>query len=322
MPQARGTQTTVALDQETAYATDPGAPNASKLYIVKSTLRASQGRFDSNTLDASRARTRPSLGNIDVTGAIDMEISAENIGTILKHSIGTSTPTGVGPYTHTMTIASLPVGMVIEHDYGANISGSGRYEKFNGCRANSAAFTFPTEGNCMMSVDIAGAKSTLGATPYDATLTDNGHTPFSSFLAAIKEGGATIATVTQCDFKIENGLDKGVFALGGLGQRRALPEGFATITGTITALFEDATLLNKAVNDTTSSLQITLSRGTGLGTAGNESIDFLIQQLVYDRTSPAIEGPTGLVVQLPFRAYKVGANLGLQVTLKNAIATV
>lgn len=322
MPQARGTQTTVALFEESVYATDPGAPVGTKFYIVKSGLRATQGRFDSNTLDVSRSRTRPALGNIDSAGPIETEISAENIGTALKHVMGTSTPTGVGPYTHTLTLSSLPVGLVIENDYGANISGVGRYEKFNGARFNGATFRFPTDGYCTASFDAVAAKSTLGSAPLDVTLTDNGHTPFSSFQASIQEGGGAIATVTSVEFKLDNGLDKSVYALGGAGQRRALPEGFATITGTLTALFEDATLLNKAINDTTSSLQITLTRGTGLGSAGNESIVFLLQQLVYDRTSPGIEGPNGIVLSLPFRVFRSGANAGLLVTLKNALATI
>lgn len=322
MPQARGTQTTVAIYEETTYGVDPGTPDGKKLYVVSSALSGSQSLLDSNTLNSTRSRTRPARGNINVSGALPVEIGAENIGTLLKHAMGVNATTGVGPYTHTLTLGSLPVGLMIEHDYGSNISGSGRYEKFNGCRVGSVDLSFPTEGYCTASFDINGAKSTLASAPLDATYTDTGHTPFSSFQATILEGGAAIATVTTCSIKLDNGLDESVYAIGGGGVRRALPEGFASITGSITALFEDATLLNKAINDTSSSLKITLSRGTGLGAAGNESIEFLVQNLVYERTSPGIQGPQGLLVQLPFRGFRSGVDNGMQVIIKNAVATI
>lgn len=322
MPQARGTQTTVAIFEESTYATDPGTPDGKKLYVVTSGLKGAQSLLNSNTLNSSRARARPARGNIDPSGPLLVEIGAENIGTLLKHAMGSNTTTGASPYTHTLTLGSLPTGLVIEHDFGSNISGSGRYEKFNGVRVGRASFSFPTEGYCTGSFDLMGAKTTLGSAPLDATLTDTGHTPFSSFQATILEGGSAIATVTDCTIDIDNELDSSVYAIGGAGQRRALPEGFATVSGSITALFEDAALLTKAINDTASSLKITLSRGTGLGSAGNESIEFLVQNLVYERTSAPIDGPNGLKITLLFRAFRLSTDNGLQVIIKNAVATI
>lgn len=322
MPQARGSQSAVAIFDESTYATDPGAPDGTKLYIVDSGLRAAQSLLNPNTLTSTRARSRPKRGNINASGALNTEISAENIGKILKHAMGANTTTGAGPYTHTLTIGSLPVGMVLEHDYGSNISGSGRYEKFNGGRVRNASFNFPQEGYCTASFDILGAKRTLGSAPLDATVTDNGHTPFSAFEATIQEGGASIAMVTQLQFSIDNDLDDSVYCIGGAGQRRALPEGFATINGTLTALFEDATLITKGINDTASSIKLTLSRGTGLGSSGNESIEFFLQNLVYEQTSPGIPGPRGLLITLPFVGFITGGVSPLQVIVKNAVATI
>jgi hypothetical protein len=321
MPQPSGTNCVVAIFDETTYATDPGAPDGQMLYVVSSGVRPQQNLQDSNTLTGARARARPTRGNIDVSGSIEVELSAENHGKLLKHAMGLVNTTGAGPYTHVLTLGALPVGMAIEHDYSSAISGAGRYEKFNGCRVSSFSVSIPTEGAVTASFDIRGAKSTLGATALDGTLTDTGHTPFSSFQASILEGGIPIATVTAVELQVNNDLDDSVFAIGGQGTRRALPEGFASVTGQITALFEDASLLNKALNDTASSLKLTLSRGTGVGTAGNESIEIEVQNLVYELTGPGVPGPRGLQLQMPFRAYRLGGDNGLKVTIKNAIAT-
>ena len=154
----------------------------------------------------------------------------------------------------------------------------------------------------------------------DATLDDLGHSPFHSFEASIQEGGGALAIATAVDLKIVNGLDENGYALG-TRERRNLHEGRAMVSGTLTAMFEDQTLLDKAIAGTESSLKITLSRGTGLGAAGNESIEFFVQNMLYEMESPPVEGPGGVLVKLPFKAYRSGANLGLQVTVKNAIAT-
>jgi len=320
MPQAKGTDTAVAVYEESTYATDPGAPNGTKVYIKSNGVKASQPLEDSETLTSARERSRPTRGNIDVAGALETEMSAENLGLLLKHTFGVVATTGSGPYRHAISVGDLPTGLVVENDYGANISGSGRFEKFNGCRIASAKFDFPVSGKCMASFDIKGAKSTFDSVALDATLTDNGHTAFSAFQATIEEGGATISTVTQAEMTIDNGLDDSNFVIGGGGVRRSLPEGFATVKGSLTALFEDASLLNKAINGTASSLKITVSRGDGLGSAGNESIEFFVQNLEYERTSAGIEGPAGIRVPLSFTGFISGGD-GFKVVLKNALSS-
>lgn len=322
MAQARGSQTTIAIYEESTYKTTPGTPSGQKLYVTSCGVQAQQNRINPNTLTGSRERGAPDAGNINVSGAIAMELGAESIGTLLKHALGSNSSSGVGPYTHVLTLGDLPVGLIVEKDFGSNISGSGRFQYYNGSRIARAAFNFPQEGYCTANFDIIGAKETLASAALDASLTDNGHTSFSAFSASIEEGGASIATVTQCSINLDNELDESVFCVGGAGERSALPEGFATVSGSITALFDSAALLTKAVNGTESSLKVTLSRGTGLGSAGNESIEFFVQQLVYERVSPPIEGPGGILITLPFKAYYSSPDSALKITLKNAVATI
>jgi len=323
MPQARGTQTTIALYEEATYNTTPGTPDGQKLYVTSFGLSSAQNLIDSNTLRADRSRTQPVQGNINVSGSVGFELHAESMGTILKHLMGTNADTGADPYVHTMTIGDLPVGLQLEKDHGSAISGSGRFELFTGCRIGGATFSFPAEGYCTASLDVMGATSTLDSATIDddATLVDNGCTPFSSFLGAITEGGVSIAYVQSAEIRIDNGLDGSSYVIGGAGVRRALPEGFATISGSITALFESAALLTKAIAGTESSLLIELTRGTGTGAAGNEFMSFEVQQLLFERTSPGIEGPNGILLTLPFKAYASGTDYGLELIVKNAVAT-
>ena len=322
MAQARGSQSTVALFEEDTYGSDPSVPDGQLVYFSSFGPAKSQNRIDSNVITGDRERVEPFLGNVSVSGSLQTEIAAENIGTLLKHLLGGNTDSGAGPYTHTMVPGDLPTGLTFEVDYGAEISGSGRYVKYNGCKINQGQFEFPTEGACTASFDIVGSQGTPAAAALDATLTDNGHTTFSSFSASIEEGGASVANVKSVSLTISNELDQNGYVIGGGGIRNSLPEGFSTVSGSLTAVFDSATLMNKTLNDTESSLKITLSRGDGLGSAGNESIEFFVQQMKYDPTTPSVDGPGGIEITLPFKGYKSGASNGIQVTLKNAVATV
>ena len=322
MPQARGTESTIALFEESTYGSDPGSPVGQKLHVTGFGLQKTQNRINSDTLSSDRSRAEPFLGNVNVAGDLSMELSAQSIGTLFKHILGANVTTGADPYTHTMTIGSLPTSLLLEADYGSNISGSGRYMKYNGCRVASASFSFPQEGACTASISIVGSQATPASTALDASLDDNGHTTFSAFSASIEEGGSSIAIVKSAEIVLDNGLDNGSYVIGNGGVKSALPEGFASISGTITALFDSATLMNKALNDTESSLKIELSRGDGLGSAGNEFLSFEVQQLKYEPTTPPIEGPAGIEITLPFIGYKSGSDLGLEVIVRNAVSSV
>ena len=322
MPQATGAQASFNIYDEDTFGQDPGTPDGEKVYVTKFGIGSSQGRTQSATLTSSRAAARPTLSNEDAGGDLGLEVAPESIGKLLKHTMGDLVTTGAGPYTHTLKLGDLPTSFMAEKDYGVNISGVGRFEKYNGCRVNGAKFNFPQEGAPTCNFSVKGAGMTQAASALDATITDNGHNIFSAFESSIEEGGAASTVITSLDLDVSNNLDEGGYVIGGGGKRKQLPEGQAIVTGQFTALFEDTTLLNKAINNTESSLKITLTRGDGLGSAGNESIEFLLSQLVYERQSPPIEGPSGVLITMAFTSYLKGTDNGLVITLKNALATI
>jgi hypothetical protein len=322
MSQVKGGQATFALFEEDTFGQDPASPDGQLLLCTKFGLQRTRGRHTSNTLNASRGKERSIQGNIDVNGGIDMELSAHEIGTVLKHSLGVVATTGSDPYVHTITCGALPTGLTLEKDHGSVISGSGRFEKFNGCKVASLALNLPQEGFPTVGIELVGATSVYASTALDATLTDNGHQSFSAAeMTVLDEGGSAIAYVTDGSVNLSNELDTDGYVLNS-SARRAIPEGSAAISGSITALFESMDLLNKARNNTSSSLKATYSRGDGLGSSGNESIEILVQNLDFEEAGLPIEGPAGVKVTLPFHGYKSGSDLGLKITLKNAVATI
>ena len=63
------------------------------------------------------------------------------------------------------------------------------------------------------------------------------------------------------------------------------------VSGSITALFEDMTLLTKALSSTESSLEITFTNGTNI-------LIFEFPEIKFEETAPAVESPGGVSATL------------------------
>jgi hypothetical protein len=206
-------------------------------------------------------------------------------------------------YTHRFIIGTSVPSLVIDKGF-SDIS---QYFKYQGCKVNSMSLSVVPEGFQDVTFSIIGAKETTGSSPYDSSPTDHGKSTFDGFsIATLKEGGSSIANVTTIDgLTLENNLDDSVYVIdpNNPGERAALPAGVVKVSGTLTAMFEDITLYNKAVNNTETNLRIAYKLGTGDGSDGNEYLEFFIPELIYSQSAPVIEGGSGVKVSLPFEAY-------------------
>ncbi|MFQ5834322.1 MAG: phage tail tube protein [bacterium] len=331
--QATGSEALIVFDEEVTYNTIPTAAAANpRLFpFTSEDLRRSRGRIESAAITAYRDRRMPRQENIDVRGTINFEADATWMGTIFKHALGSVSSTTTAPnYTHTITVGALPTGLMLEKRFINVGSATGtQYFNYRGCKINQLSMSFSASGFITGSVSVIGASENQSTASYTtATATDLGNNPFDGFEATIFEGGTggtTLGYATDIEFTLDNALDDTTFAIGGAGTRRNLPEGFSTITGTMTVLFEDISLYTKAVNFDTSLIKIQLTRGTGDGSAGNEHMEILIPELKYDSSAPVVADDRGIKLELPFSAFAStagGSTTSMQITLKNTQATI
>lgn len=313
MAQARGRKAQFLLDYETIFGADPVAPAAIAMPFNSIGIKANQNLTEDNTIRNRRDPAMPTRGNIDVAGDIVVPVDLRAIGHWFKAAFGAPVTTGASaPYTHTWKPGDAQPSLVLERGF----TDIGVYEKFNGCKVGKLAFSVGGDSELTSTVTIMGATQTVGATAYDETPTPITLTKFAQFQASIKEGGTAIAVVTQASLDIELNLDGDQYAIGGAGARSDIPEGIMQVSGTLTAMFKDSALLAKAVAGTESSLEITL-------TSGASSLKFELPEIMYGRTSPTVEGPQGVRIELPYRAYyeDAAAAAAIVVTLVNNQAT-
>lgn len=161
---------------------------------------------------------------------------------------------------------------------------------------NKMALNFGGDSELTATIDVMGCKETMAAVPFDTAPTQIAFTPFENLEATIKEGGVTVANVLSLSLNIDFGLDGDSYAIGNKGFRTYIDTGIVGVSGTLKAFFQNMDLLNKAVNGTESSLELTLTKG-------DNSLVIKLPELIYERNSPGIDGPKGVNIEMPFKAY-------------------
>lgn len=323
-----GNNATLILFNETTYGTRTNA-NGQKLFFTTENLKATRQTFDSQTITGDRERMKPVRGNVNVSGQIAMEVSPENMLLMLYYAIGTwtTTPTtagSTGPFTHTFATGSKLPSFQAQVNFGADAPTGQQYHLFSGLKVNTFSLQVPNNGNVTATFDCIGKNVAMSGSGIDATPTTTTFTRYSSFEIEVQLDGTSATNVESFSLTVANELDESVYPISTDGLRTELPNGFQTVSGQFTAFFDDATLLTKAQDGEKFPITLKLTRGTGLGEDGNESMTFTIPSTMLEQTSPEVSGPAGVKLQMAFKAYKdlatAGSNI-MSLVVKNKYAS-
>lgn len=316
---AYGTQASLVLFTESTYGT--AVTNGIKQPFVSESLKVSQQSLDSNTISSSRERLKPALSNINVSGSIATELATEGSMFLLYAALGgyTGSSTGTSPniiYTHTFKTGSTNhPSFTAEMNYGDNAPAAAQYSKFTGCKINNMNLQVPNSGFVTVSYDVIGQTADISGTALDsAPFAVSGFTPFSSYHCLIQIDNISSSNIESLSVSLSNALDESMYTIKADGKRSDLPAGFQTVTGQLSAIFDDstdnastATLLNKAETNAKVSIKIifakTLNPASSDGALGREKITVEIPNALLERTSPEVAGPGGIKVAFSFKAY-------------------
>jgi Phage tail tube protein len=249
-----------------------------------------------------------------------------NVGTTFTLGSGTmkKVTSAATAYTHTIKSGGALPSFFVEKGF----SDIGQFFTYPGLKVGKMSINLSPEGVQKCSFDFTGTTETVGTTTYDPIPIDLFKSSFAGYMiGSVTESGSTnVLTnkVTKIDLSLDNALDTGVYCIGGAGSRSALPEGVCKVTGTVETVFENRTQYDKAVASTETDLTITITNGTGAGTAGNEKLTIFIPELVFKQETPVIGGDKGVMVTLAFEAYYDNSSdkSGVKLTLLNSTMTI
>ena len=170
-----------------------------------------------------------------------------------------------------------------------------RYHVMTGGVVNETSISIKPEGMVTVSFSLVGKDMSVGATPLDATPTAAGTTePFNALTGSISEGGSAIATVTGLDFTISNGIE-GTKVVGSATSAEQI-EGMCAVSGTVTAYFEDDDLLSKFIDETSSTISVTLSD------PASNTMTFDFPNVLYTGGELDVSGGGPIIISMPFTA--------------------
>jgi len=300
---ATGSRHDMAYVVESVFGTTPTTPTFTPIRHTGTTIGLSKDAIESEELRQDRQIANYRHGNKSVAGDVNIELSYGTFDDLLEATLA-------GTWATDVLIAGTTRRSYTVERHHTDI---GKYLRSTGCSFNALSLSVAPNSMVTGSFSVIGkafsvaSTAILGAT-YSAETTT---APFDSFTGSITEGGSSIAVVTSIDLSIDNGMEA-LYVVG--SDETLLPSiGKSTVTGSITAYFEDATLIDKFIAETASSLSFVLT-----DLAGNSyTVD--LPNIKYNSGNPEVAGPGAITVSLDFVAL-YDASTGSQIEITRAAA--
>lgn len=159
------------------------------------------------------------------------------------------------------------------------------YELFKGCQVDKLSLAFKSAAKITGSFDVLGLTAPAATTVRTAGATDVAAPAYGVMNAAsnvgkLLEAGAVASLLESLNFDFANNLARET-AIGTLGAVN-IRDGEVGLGGAISAYFNDASLLNKVLNDTATSLMVRAGRQDG----NRESLVIDVPQAKLSGTAP------------------------------------
>ena len=281
---ATGSRHNLSYVLETTFGTTPTNPSFTPIRHTGTTLGLSKDSIESEELREDRQVAHYRHGNKSVTGDVNFELSYGGLDDLLQATL-------CGTWATNVLLAGTTRRSFTVERHHQDI---GKFLRSTGCQFNTMSLSVAPNSMVTGSFGVIGSGfSSSGTALTNATYSAESTTaPFDSFTGAITEGGSAIAIITALELNIDNGMEA-LYVVG--SSDTLLPSiGKSMVTGSVTAYFEDTTLMDKFVNETTSALQFTLTDA-----AGNDYI-VLLPKVKYNSGNPEVSGPGAITLTLDF----------------------
>lgn len=307
---ADGSRHSMAQVLETVYGELPATPAFKAIRHNSTTLATAINTIQSEELRDDRNQTDLRHGTRAVGGEIVSELSFGSLDDQLEALL-----------CGTWNADSLVNGVVrrsfsLFRNFKDVDSSKLPYFTYVGCEYNTMTLSISTESIVTVNFGIVGANQLepSSTVPTGATFGDPSTTePMDSFSGSIKEGGVESAVVTEVELSIENGIAPRYV----VGSKKSIKQsiGKFKVSGTLTAYFEDATLIGKYLREEASSLEITVTDGMP-----DNQYTFLLPKIKFTGGQPDVGGEGPITLSMPFTASYDPSILGtLKITRKAGI---
>lgn len=287
---ADGSRHSMRIVAEDSYSVTPDSPVFDMVRHTSTTLGLSKDSIQSEELRDDRQIADFRHGARQVGGDIGFELSYGTFDAILEATLGGTWESNV------LKAGTMRRFFTIERYFADLLAADNPFHRFVGVEFNTMALQI--NANAMITGtfgvlgrDMVTDTAILPGATYNAPTTTS---PLDSFTGELKESGAVIAVVTEIALNVENGLDPRFVVGSKVSIKPSI--GRSNVTGTVTAYFENSSLINKFINEDESSVSIDLP-----DKAGNV-LNITLPRIKYSGGQPDVSGEGPITLAMPFQA--------------------
>jgi len=307
---ADGSRHSLYVVEESAWGVTPATPALELVRITGTTLGLSRDSLQSEEIRSDRQISDFRGGANQIEGDISFELSYGTFDKLLAGALfgnwDVDTPVAD---TDQLRAGTVRKSFSFLRHFADLVSNG--YYLYTGCIINSMSFQISANAMITGTLAVVGKGQTIANTaPTGATFPAASTTsPLDSFTGELKEDGVVIAVITEIQLTLENN----VAARFVVGQKDSiLPSvGRSNCTGTITAFFEDSSLVSKFLGDAETSIEFSLPDGAG------NVLKVILPRVKYTGGKPDVAGEGPITLSMPFQALldaTTGTNLILERT--------
>lgn len=294
---AQGARSRLTVAAESSFGVLPTSPSWADLPKRSHSLNLTKERVQGQDIRSDRMQITDRHGNRSVTGTVEVDLRRGDYDMLLESAFFNTFDTN----DH-LTIGTTPKFLAFE-DSALDIN---QHRQFSGCLVNTATFNIAPNQMVQATFDIAGrnmvqAGSSISGSPSAPT----GFEPFDSFNGTLLEGGVGtadgICIVSALQFSVSNDVAPAHVILCDANKDVAaqMQFGMATVEGTMTVYYENAALINKFLNETETSLSVTVDDPTG-----SNGYTFFMPRIKYNGANVPLANMQSRFIELPFVALK------------------
>ena len=281
---AQGSRSSLSYIVESTFGTTP-VGNFINLPFTRHSLNMTKDRVAGSDIQIDRMPRVDRHGNRQVAGDIVTDLRETDFDPFIEAAMLSTWNTNV------LKVGTSPKFFSIE-DYAADID---QARLFTGCTVNTMAVSLAPNQMVKTTFGIVGKDMTIGQVQKIQTAASE-ESPYDAYSGDLEIGGSASAIVTAMDFTVTNGYAP-TFVIGDV-TAPSLEYGRAEIEGTLSAYFEDATLINRFISETETSLKVTV------GDISSNTLEFFFPRCKINSADVGVDGPTSRVISLSFVALR------------------
>lgn len=299
---AQGSRSSLSYVVESTFGTTPSG-NFITLPFTSHSLNLTKDIMEGNDIQADRMPRVNRQGNRQTSGDIAVDLRRGDFDVLLESAMLSTWATNV------LKVGTTPKFFSIE-DYAADID---QARLFTGMTVSTLGISMAPNQMVATTFGMIGKDMTISQT--QKTLTASGtYAPFDAYSGSIGIGAigtgtpSSVAIVTGIDFTLENSYAP-TFVIGS-DSAPSLEFGRAEVSGTISAYFQDAALINRFLNETETGVQVIVN-----DPSGSNPYTFKFPRCKINSADVGVDGPTSRIVSMEFVGlYDSGEASNMEIT--------